>query len=172
MKKLRHIALGVLLLSLLWPAGCLIRYSGRDQCGIAGNRVAVNAPFFLTRLVNGAPDEVDTLAGSGEKVYRYHNKTLFGKARSSIGYRGGFRLWQIEASIPVEGGEKDALFEAVSNSLRSRYQNIRGFYCEDISDENGIPVGRKMGSNLGPPFLLAEIRIDEASLSITVSDLR
>ena len=58
LKILRKTLLFILIIIGLWFSYNLIFHSGKNQCGIVGNRVDIGAPVLIMRVVNGKPDSI------------------------------------------------------------------------------------------------------------------
>ena len=166
LKILRKVLLFILIIFGLWFSFNLIFHSGKDQCGIAGNRVDIGAPALVMRVVNGNPDSIQSFSEFPPTNYRYDNVTLFGHPNSSITYSHViFDIRQIHAVIPVEeDGEK--LLRTAAESMKKEYEGLPNFTCVEKDDYVA------MQSMDGACSFTIELALSEDHLSIDIVDFQ
>lgn len=170
LKSLLAVLLAIIFVITLYFTCNLIRCTGKNQCGVIGNKVSTHAISFFVPLLNGTPD--DTVNHWSETDYYYQDMTLFGVEHCEITYTASI-IWtqEIVAHIPLEGIDKTALLETVGNNIHEEYKHLKSFFCEEITDDNGELTGYIMGTKLGAPFLNISVYIDkDNSLFIRIMD--
>ena len=167
LKVLQKILLLILIIIGLWFSYNLIFHSGKDQCGIVGNRVDIGAPVLIMRVVNGKPDRIHDYTEWGETVYDYDNISLFGHPNSSICYSNViFDIGQIHASVPVEEEEAEELLHRAAEGMKKRYETLPNYsYTE--KDDHVV-----MESRDGACSFTIKLTLLEDHLSIDIVDFR
>ena len=139
------------------------RYTGKDCCGIVGNRVKTFAPTSMVLLRCGLPDERQADRRSQHLSYTYRDAVLFGREAEITFDMAKFRVYQITVTIE-EGAEE--LYPTALESVRQAYAGKRGFQFEERED------GCTMDTTVGPPWHHADLRLDGDSLTITLIEQR
>ena len=167
LKVLQKILLFILIIIGLWFSYNLIFHSGKDQCGIVGNRVDIGAPVLIMRVVNGKPDRIHDYTEWGETVYDYDNISLFGHPNSSICYSNViFDIRQIHASVPIEEEDVEELLHRAAEGMKKRYETLPNYsYTE--KDDHVV-----MESRDGACSFTIKLTLLEDHLSIDIVDFR
>ena len=167
LKVLQKILLFILIIIGLWFSYNLIFHSGKDQCGIVGNRVDIGAPVLIMRVVNGKPDRIHDYTEWGETVYDYDSISLFGHPNSSICYSNViFDIGQIHASVPVEEEDAEELLHRAAEGMKKRYETLPNYsYTE--KDDHVV-----MESKDGACSFTIKLTLLEDHLSIDIVDFR
>ena len=86
---------------LLSQVDLTLRYTGKDCCGIVGNKVRTWAPVSAVLLCNGFPNERSVSTVSNERSYIYDNVKLFDRNASIEFIIAVGRVVEIKATITV-----------------------------------------------------------------------
>lgn len=148
--------------ALLAQVALGFRYTGKDCCGIVGNRVKTFAPTSMVLLRYGLPDERQADRRSQHLSYTYRDMKLFGREAEITFDMEKFRVYQITVTLE-EGGE---LYPTARESIRRAYAGKRGFQLEERED------GCAMDTTVGPPWHHADLRLEDESLVITIIEQR
>ena len=149
--------------ALLAQVALGFRYTGKDYCGIVGNRVKTFAPTSMVLLRYGLPDERQADRRSQHLSYTYRDMKLFGREAEITFDMAKFRVYQITVTLE-EGAEE--LYPTALESVRQAYAGKRGFQFEERED------GCAMDTTVGPPWYHADLRLDDGSLAITIIEQR
>ena len=164
---LRKILLFILIIFGLWFSYNLIIHSGKDQCGIVGNRVDIGAPVLIMRVVNGKPDSIRGYGEYARVDYSYDNVALFGQSNSNITYSFiVLDIREIHASIPTQAGGGEEMLHTVAESMKKEYEGLHNFTCVEKDDYVA------MQSMDGACSFTIELALLEDHLSIDIVDFQ
>ncbi len=163
LRKTKNRIIMLIALALLLQTGLSFRYTGKDCCGIIGNRVKTRAPTSMVLLHYGLPDERRADRRSQHLSYAYHDVELFGREAEIAFDMAKFRVYQITVTIPTDG---EAVYPEARESIRGAYADKRGFQLEERED------GCTMDNTVGPPWYHADLRLEDDSIVITLTEQR
>ena len=133
-----------------------LRYTGKNCCGIVGNKIQTWAPVSAVLLCNGFPNERCVSTVSNERFYTYNNVRLFDRNASIEYIIAAGQVAEIKATIT----------EDAEDCIRENYEDWNGFTVQE--NENGC----KMDNHIGPPWIFADISIQSNILTIDIVEQR
>ena len=144
-RRIRILAL-IAAVALLSQVVLTIRYTGKNCCGISGNKIRTWAPVSTILLRNGFPDERCVSTVSNERFYTYNNVRLF-----------------IKATITDDAEE---IYPLACDYIRENYEDWNGFTVQKTKN------GCKMNNHIGPPWIFADIAVQNNILTIDIVEHR
>lgn len=162
-KKIFRILALIASVALLPQVVLTIRYTGKNCCGIVGNKIRTWAPVSAVLLCNGFPNERSVSCVSNEQCYTYDNVKLFDKNASIEYIIAAGRVVEIKATI-LEDAEE--ICPLACDCIRETYEDWDGFTVQET--ENGC----KMDNHIGPPWIFADISIQSNILTIDIVEQR
>ena len=133
-----------------------LRYTGKNCCGIVGNKIQTWAPVSAVLLCNGFPNERSVSTVSNERSYIYDNVKLFDRNASIEFIIAVGRVVEIKATITEDAEE----------IYPETYEDWDGFTVQE--NENGC----KMDNHIGPPWIFADIAVQNNILTIDITEQR
>lgn len=140
-----------------------LRYMGKNCCGIVGNKIRTWAPVSAVLLCNGFPNERSVSCVSNERCYTYDNVKLFDKNASIEYIIAAGRVVEIKATILEDAEDSCPL---ACDYIRETYEDWDGFTVQKSKD------GCKMDNHIGPPWIFADIAVQNNILTIDITEQR
>ena len=153
----------IAVVALLSQVDLTLRYTGKDCCGIVGNKVRTWAPVSAVLLCNGFPNERSVSTVSNERSYIYDNVKLFDRNASIEFIIAVGRVVEIKATITEDAEE---IYPLACDCIRETYEDWNGFTVQET--ENGC----KMDNHIGPPWIFADIAVQNNILTIDITEQR
>ena len=101
-----------------------LRYTGKNCCGIVGNKIQTWAPVSAVLLCNGFPNERSVSTVSNERSYIYDNVKLFDRNASIEFIIAVGRVVEIKATITEDAEE---IYPLACDKIRETYEDWDGF---------------------------------------------
>ena len=161
-RRIRILAL-IAAVALLSQVVLTIRYTGKNCCGIVGNKIPTWAPVSAVLLCNGFPNERSVSCVSNERCYTYDNVKLFDKNASIEYIIAAGRVAEIKATITDDAEE---IYPLACDYIRENYEDWNGFTVQKTKN------GCKMDNHIGPPWIFADISIQSNILTIDIVEQR
>ena len=162
-KRLYCIIALIAVVVLLSQVDLTLRYTGKDCCGIVGNKIQTWAPVTAVLLCNGFPNERCVSTVSNERSYIYDNVKLFDRNASIEYIIAAGRVVEIKATITEDAEE---IYLLACDCIRETYEDWDGFTVQET--ENGC----KMDNHIGPPWIFADISVQNNILTIDIVEQR
>lgn len=162
-KRLYRILALIAAAALLSQVVLGLRYTGKDCCGIVGNKVRTSAPVSTVLLCDGFPNERYVSTVSNECSYIYDNMRLFDRNASIEYIIAAGRVVEIKATITEDAEE---IYPWACDCIRENYEDWDGFTVQET--ENGC----KMDNHIGPPWIFADISVQNNILTIDIAEQR
>ena len=162
-KRLTRILALIAAVALLPQVVLTLRYTGKDCCGIVGNKIRTWAPVSAVLLRNGFPNERRVSSVSNERSYLYDNMKLFDKNASIEYIIAAGQVAEIKATITEDAEE---IYPLACDCIRETYEDWNGFTVQET--ENGC----KMDNHIGPPWIFADIAVQNNILTIDIVEQR
>ena len=162
-KRLFRILVLIVAVALLSQVVLSLRYTGKNCCGIVGNKIRTWAPVSAVLLRNGFPNERFVSTVSNERCYTYDNVKLFDKNALIEYIIAAGRVVEIKATI-LEDAEE--ICPLACDYIRETYEDLDGFTVQET--ENGC----KMDNYIGPPWIFADIAVQNNILTIDIVEQR
>ena len=140
-----------------------LRYTGKNCCGIVGNKIQTWAPVSAVLLCNGFPNERSVSTVSNERFYTYNNVRLFDRNASIEYIIAAGRVAEIKATITEDAEE---IYPLACDKIRETYEDWDGFTVQKSKD------GCKMDNHIGPPWIFADIAVQNNILTIDITEQR
>ena len=161
-RRIRILAL-IAAVALLSQVVLTIRYTGKNCCGIVGNKIRTWAPVSAVLLRNGFPNERSVICVSNERCYTYDNVKLFDRNASIEYIIAAGRVVEIKATITEDAEE---IYPLACDRIRETYEDWDGFTVQKSKD------GCKMDNHIGPPWIFADIAVQNNILTIDITEQR
>ena len=162
-KRIFRILALIAAVALLSQVVLTIRYTGKNCCGIVGNKIQTWAPVSAVLLCNGFPNERSVSTVSNERSYIYDNVKLFDKNALIEYIIAAGRVVEIKATI-LEDAEE--ICPLAYDYIRETYEDWDGFTVQKSKD------GCKMDNHIGPPWIFADIAVQNNILTIDIVEQR
>ena len=162
-KRITRILALIAAVALLPQVVLTLRYTGKDCGGIVGNKIRTWAPVSAVLLRNGFPNERRVSSVSNERSYLYDNMKLFDKNASIEYIIAAGQVAEIKATITEDAEE---IYPLACDCIRETYEDWNGFTVQET--ENGC----KMDNHIGPPWIFADIAVQNNILTIDIVEQR
>ena len=162
-KRITRILALIAAVALLPQVVLTLRYTGKDCCGIVGNKIRTWAPVSAVLLRNGFPNERRVSSVSNERSYLHDNMKLFDKNASIEYIIAAGQVAEIKATITEDAEE---IYPLACDCIRETYEDWNGFTVQET--ENGC----KMDNHIGPPWIFADIAVQNNILTIDIVEQR
>lgn len=162
-KRIFRILALIAAVALLPQVVLALRYTGKNCCGIVGNKIRTWAPVSAVLLRNGFPNERRVSSVSNERSFLYDNVKLFDKNASIEYIIAAGRVVEIKVTV-LEDAEE--IYPLACDCIWENYEDWNGFTVQE--NENGC----KMDNHIGPPWIFADISIQSNILTIDIVEQR